>query len=100
MKTAKYRATVKLRAASGKAKELEEFTIRYLPSIRQVEGLQGVEFSKDIHDEEVYILYYWWESPDASVNYTKGDLYAELMPPLKNLIVEHEHILSELLDGN
>ena len=62
---------MKLTAAEGKTDALRDLTLSYLPRIRSAEGLDRVEFSKDLEDPTKYVLYYWWASPQASADYVK-----------------------------
>ena len=96
--SAKCRATVTLKSKRGKAKELENFTIKYLPKIRATQGLERVEFSRNCEDPESFVLYYWWVSPQASADYVASPLYAEIMPQLGSMVEKHSHTLSEIIN--
>ena len=95
--TAKYRATVTLKAQSGQEQALLDITLEYMPRILKTSGLQKVEVNRVVGTMDEFVLYYWWESPEHSANYVAGPLYAELMPQLKTILAGHSHILSENL---
>lgn len=97
--TARYRATVLLKAKSGKEDALSHFTLDVAGRIRTVDGLEKLEVNQAIDEPGRLILYYWWASPGHSDRYVEGPLYAEIMPALRELIAEHLLVMAENLDG-
>lgn len=92
------RALAVLKSKPGRGPDLEAFTRSVLPQIRGVPGLIKVEFSRDLLDPEHFVLYYWWQSEEASKAYTAGPEFASIAPRLRDMVAEHSLFLAKRLD--
>ena len=97
--TVPYRAVAILKSKPGSENALLQFTLSVAPRIRAVSGLAKLEINQAIDDPGRLVLNYWWVSPTHSEAYVAGALYAEIMPTLETLVLDHAVIFARNIES-
>ena len=95
-----FRAIAILQAKGGEEQALLDFTLSALREIQNVDGLRSVEVVQSVSDPGQLVLYYRWESLEASARYVAGPAYAKIAPRLQALLQDHVLVLGKVVSAS